>query len=86
MQCFATSLLLLLQVVFCFVSKDYVYKTSQELSIFEEGAQREQEELAAAGTIRYFFTVLSLVGWCVICCAFMLSELAIFFSFFLQPR
>ena len=34
-------------MVFCYISKDYVYKTQQELSIFEDGAQQEGADAEA---------------------------------------
>jgi hypothetical protein len=34
-------------MVFCYVSKDYVYKTQAELSVFDESEQKDMRDLAS---------------------------------------
>jgi hypothetical protein len=36
-------------MAFCFVAKDYVYKTQAELSVFDEGEQQDLLNAAAGG-------------------------------------
>jgi hypothetical protein len=35
------------QMVFCYVSKDYVYKTQAELSVFDESEQQDMRDIAS---------------------------------------